>query len=402
MTLSFPHNSRNPASRPAPAKTGPAAARENAPAKKKPPEPPRPQDETASDDAPDLGLFPRRIKSTEIIYTTSQLAVMVETGINLSAALSSIAEQEENPTLKAVLTDLKQRVEQGEDFSVALARHPKHFDKIYVALIKASEQTGALPEMLESISEYQRAQLETRQKVQGAMAYPAVMLVIAVGVTTFLLTFVLPKFTPLFAKKGVKLPLPTVMLMALSDAIVGYWPFWIVGIVAAVVGFVLFRRTAAGRQTLDWIFINLPLVGGVFRKVILSRSLRTLGTMVSSGVSMLDALRLSAEVSGNYFYQQAWLATVDTVIEGNRVCDSLATSPLFPKSLLQMLRAGEETGKLEHVLKKVSSHYDKEVDMSIKSTVTLLEPLMITVMGALVGGIALSMLLPIFSLSRKG
>jgi type II secretory pathway component PulF len=225
MTLSFPHNSRNPASRPAPAKTGAAAPRESAPAKKKPPETPRPAEETAGEDAPDLGLFPRRIKSTEIIYTTSQLAVMVETGINLSAALNSIAEQEENPTLKAVLTDLKQRVEQGEDFSVALARHPKHFDKIYIALIKASEQTGALAEMLESISEYQRAQLETRQKVQGAMAYPAVMFVIAIGVTTFLLTFVLPKFTPLFAKKGVKLPLPTVVLMALSDAIVGYWPF---------------------------------------------------------------------------------------------------------------------------------------------------------------------------------
>lgn len=352
--------------------------------------------------AGDGDLFPRRVRKADIIYAASQLAIMVETGITLSAALTSIAEQEENPTLQAVLLDLKQRVENGEDFSAALAHHPKHFDRTFVAMIRASEQIGTLGEMLEQVSEYMRKEQETRNKVRAAMAYPAVMAVVAVGVTIFLLTYILPKFTPLFERKGVKLPLPTVVVMRASHVLLDYWYFWLAGVVALTAAYLFGRRTEQGRRILDACKIRLPVLGPMFRKVTISRSIRTLGTMIRSGVSMLDAIALTADVSGNYYYEQAWRHVQDEITRGSQVCEALRNNPLFPRTLVQMIGAGEETGRLDDVLTKVSNYYDREVETSLKAATSMIEPAMITVMGVVVGGIGMGLLLPIFSLSRGG
>jgi type IV pilus assembly protein PilC len=192
----------------------------------------------------------------------------------------------------------------------------------------------------------------------------------------------------------------TVLLMTTSNLLMDYWWAWLIGLVVAVVGFWFGRKTPVGRSIMDWLAINTPIIGPLVRKVILSRCVRTLGTMVESGVSMLDSLKLAAEVSSNVFYERAWLRALDQVTEGKSICDSLHGNSLFPGSLVQMIAAGEDTGKLDHVLRKVSAHYDKEVDIAIKSATTMLEPLMITVMGVVVGGIAMGLLLPIFSLSR--
>jgi type IV pilus assembly protein PilC len=345
-------------------------------------------------------ILPQGIRPTEIIYATSQLAVMVDTGINLSVALESIAQQESNRTLKQVLTDLRNQVESGEDFSSALARHPKHFDRTYISLIKASEHTGTLGPMLDTIAEYQRKQLETRQKVRAAMAYPAVMLVLAIGVTIFLLTYVMPKFQPLFQRKGMKLPVMTRVLMAASHILIDYWYLWALAAIVGVIAFVVARRTEEGRRFFDWLKISVPLLGPLNRKVILSRSVRTLGTMVAAGVSMLDCIRLAAEVAGNYYYEQVWLGVLDKITQGDRIADSLRGNPLFPPTLVQMINSGEETAKLDAVLAKVSVYYDREVETSIKATTSLIEPLLIVVMGSVVGSIAMGLLLPIFSLSR--
>ncbi|HMC11673.1 MAG TPA: type II secretion system F family protein [Pirellulaceae bacterium] len=346
-------------------------------------------------------LMPSRIRQADVIFTTSQLAVMVDTGITLSAALSSIAQQETNPALRRVLLDLKSGVESGEDFSTALSRHPQQFDRTFVSLIKASEQTGTMGEMLETVSIYLRSQLETRQKIRAAMAYPAVMAVIAVGVTIFLLTYILPKFEPLFSRKGVKLPAATVFMMTASNALLDYWPFWVAGSITAVLTFVFGRKTEPGRKILDWLKINLPVIGTMSRKITLSRGIRTLGTMVASGVSMLEAIRLTAEVSSNWYYEQAWLRVLDLVTQGQRISESLEEERgLFPPTLIQMIDAGEETGKLDVVLNKVSTFYDKEVETSLKATTSMIEPLMICGMGVIVGGIALGLLMPIFQLSR--
>jgi type IV pilus assembly protein PilC len=348
-----------------------------------------------------VSLLPRRVKQSDIIYATSQLAVMVDTGITLSAALDSIAEHEQNPTLKSVLLDLKVRVESGEDFSTALARYPWHFDKTYVSLIRSSEQTGTMAEMLETVSGYLRSQLETRQKIRAALAYPSVMAVLAVGVTIFLLTYILPKFEPLFTRKGVKLPKPTIAMMAASDLLLDYWYAWLALAIALFLTWFFGRRTEPGRKILDWLQINIPIVGPMSRKVTISRSIRTLGTMVASGVSMLDAIRLTAEVSSNWYYEQAWLRVLAQITEGHRIADALkAETSLFPSTLVQMIGAGEETGKLEKVLNKVSTFYDREVETSLKATMSMIEPLMICAMGFIVGGIALGLLMPIFSLSR--
>jgi type IV pilus assembly protein PilC len=348
-----------------------------------------------------LELMPRRIRQTEIIFTTNQLAVMVDTGITLSSALGSIADQETNPPLKRLLLDLKVAVESGDDFSVALSRHPQYFDRTYISLIKASEQTGTLGTMLETVATYLRSQLETRQKIRAAMAYPSVMAVLAVGVTVFLLTFILPKFEPLFSRKGIKLPKITVMMMSASDALLDYWQFWLAAAIALVLTYAFGRNSEPGRKILDWLKIHVPIIGTMSRKVTLSRSVRTLGTMVASGVSVLEAIRLTAEVASNWYYEQAWLRVLDRVTEGQRIAQSLEDERhLFPPTLIQMIGAGEETGKLDIVLGKVSSFYDREVETSLKATTSMIEPLMICAMGVIVGTIALGLLMPIFQLSR--
>lgn len=349
-----------------------------------------------------LALWPRGIRKSDIIYCTSQLAIMVDTGITLSAAIGSIAEQEDNPTFRALLKDLKNRVEGGEDFSSALANHPKHFDKTFISMVKASEHTGTLGEMLERVALYMRSELETRAKVRAALAYPGVMAALAVVVTIFLLTYVMPKFTPLFERKNMKLPTPTVVMLALSHALIDYWWAWVLGGIALSLTYWFGRKTEPGRKIIDWLKINTPVIGTMFRKVTISRSVRTLGTMIQSGVSMLDAIRLTSEVSGNIYYEQSWNRVLDQITQGNRICEALQGDPLFPKTLVQMIASGEETGKLDFVLQKVSVYYDREVEMSLKTATSMIEPIMITVMGMVVGGIGLGLMLPIFQLSRGG
>jgi type IV pilus assembly protein PilC len=345
-------------------------------------------------------LLSRRISKRDIIYITNQLAVMVDTGITLSTALEGILKQEKNPALRRVLLDLKSSVEGGDDFSSALVRYPKLFDKTYVALVRASEATGTLGPMLERIANYLRKELETRGKVRSALAYPMVMLFVAIVVTFFLLIYVLPQFTPLFNRQGIKLPVSTVIMMHLSDMLIHHWPWFLVGAIATIVGLVFAKRTPHGTQAWHWLKINFPIIGPMVRKVAISRSVRTLGSMVAAGVPVLDALRLCADVSNNFYYERMWMHVIEQVTSGKQICEGLADNPLFPPMLVQMISTGEATGKLDRVLEKVSIYYDQEVDASIKTTTSLIEPIMISVMGVVVGGIAMSLMLPIFSLSR--
>lgn len=349
----------------------------------------------------DAPLLPRRVTKQELIYVTAQLAIMVETGVTLSAALGGIVQQEENSTLRKVLAALKNDVENGENFSDALAKHPRLFDRTYITLIKASEATGALGAMLERIAVYLRKELETRGKVRAAMAYPTVMLVIAVAVTIFLLTYILPKFTPLFKSRGTKLPGPTLLMMNLSDGLLHYWWAWLALAAGLIAGFIFLKRTENGRTTLDWLKINAPLFGPLMRKVTISRSVRTLGAMLGSGVPMLESIRLAAEVSGNVHYERLWNTVLDEVTGGRRICEVLQRSTLFPRVLVQMIACGEETAKLDMVLERVSGYYDQEVETSIKATTSMIEPIMISVMGVVVGTIGLALMLPIFSLSKQ-
>jgi type IV pilus assembly protein PilC len=210
----------------------------------------------------------------------------------------------------------------------------------------------------------------------------------------------MPRFTPMFESRGELLPKPTRVMMAISAQLIDHWKWWAAGLVVALVAIVRGKRTEIGGRVMDWLKIHIPIIGPVIRKVILSRSIRTLGTMMASGVSVLEAIRLSADVSGNYYYLRIWNQVLDRVTSGSRIHEVLAGEPLFPGVLVQMIRSGEDSGKLDVVLEKVSAYYDNEVDLSIKSATSLIEPLLILVMGVVVGTIGLSILLPIFSLSR--
>ncbi len=351
----------------------------------------------------DLGesLFGGRISKREIVFITTQLAIMVDTGITLSSALDGLLAQEKNQKLRRVLGDLKRDVEGGSDFSSALEKHPQYFDRTYIALVRASEASGQLGEMLERIAEYLRRNLENRAKVRASMAYPAVICVLAIAVTIFLLTFVMPKFTPLFSRQGMDLPKMTVFMMHLSKTLTEYWYAWIGGTIASVTGLVWWLRTEQGHRAWDATLIRLPILGPLFRKIILSRSISTLGTMIAAGVSTLEALRLCGESAGNSLYRDLWNDVRERVTTGQQICESLAIHPLVPPTLVQMISSGEQSGRLDQVLLKVSSFYDREVETQLKTATSLIEPVMIGLMGLIVGTIALSLLLPIFSLSRK-
>jgi type IV pilus assembly protein PilC len=346
-------------------------------------------------------LFPSRISRQDLIYLTAQLAIMVDTGITLSAAFAGIIEQEKNSALRKVLQGLKESVESGEDFSAALARYPKLFDNTYISLVKASEATGTLGTMLERIATYLRKEMDTFNKVRGAMAYPMIMMVLAAGVTLFLLTYVMPKFMPLFKLRQTQLPAATLVLMSVSDVLINYWYLLLAGAAAIVGGFLYGRRTPAGRRILDWIKINSPVVGTMFRKVTISRSIRTLGTLLANGVPVIEAIKLAQAVAGNYYYEMIWQKVQEEVTGGKRICEVLRSTTLFPNVLVQMISAGEEAAKLDLVLEKVSTYYDSEVETTLKATTSLIEPLMIAMMGVVVGTIGLALMLPIFNLSRQ-
>jgi type IV pilus assembly protein PilC len=352
------------------------------------------------DTGQELTLIPRRISRKEILYATSELAVMVDTGITLSAALGNIIEQAHNPSLVQVLKDLKAAVESGEDFSNALARYPKLFDKTFVQLVKASEASGSMGTMLDRIVEQGRKDLDSEGKVRSAMAYPMVMLVASVAASIFLLTYVFPKFTPIFRGKGITLPMPTRIMIALSDALTGYWYLLLAVLVLCVAAWAWFRRSAWGQRLSDAMKLNAPVVGRMFRQAAISRSIRTLSTTISSGVPMLQAIRLSGQVSGNTLFESDWDKVADGVNEGRQIHECMQTMDRFPRSLVQMIASGEKTGRLGNVLIRLSDFYDRELENAIKTTTTMIEPIMVCFMGLVVGSIAMALLLPIFTLSR--
>lgn len=360
-------------------------------------------DEQSSAKAPSTGVTIRkRIKRSEIMYITHQLAVLTDSGVPLADTLASLSEQASNPALADVLQRIHGHVEGGEDLSVALARYPRYFDNTYVNLIKASEASGTLAHMLDRIAVQMRAELETRQRVTGALLYPASMMVMCVGVCVFLLIYVFPKLTPMFATKQMAVPTPTKVLMTLSDTLINYWYLWLLGLAVVVGGSIYARAQPWGRRALDWFLLSCPILGPMMRKVALGRSMRTLATTINAGVPVLEALELSGAVSGNSLYEQFWLEVCEQVTTGKQIHETLDDTTMIPPTVRQMIASGEATGKLGGILNKVSDYYETEIKNAIKSATSLIEPLMVFAMGGVIGTLALAMLLPIFKLSGSG
>jgi type IV pilus assembly protein PilC len=330
---------------------------------------------------------------------TSQLAVMIRAGISLRAAIEGISEQATNPKFKAMLIQMKKDVESGKQFSDALMRYPKVFSPLYVNMVKASELSGGFAKMLDRIAGYLTDQIETAAMVKGAMIYPGIIGTLAVGTTVFLLTFVLPRFMVIFQGKEQALPAPTRLLLALSNFMRGYWYLCILGVGAGSWGFVMMIRTEWGGIWWDKVKLSVPLFKKLFRALYISRSLHTMGQLINAGVPILDTLGITAEISGNSIYKRMWRSVYTAVKQGKKISTPLSKSPLLPRSVVQMIGAGEESGKLGEVLDEVSEYYSRELRAVIKGVTAMIEPLMIVLMGSIVGFIAMSIILPIFKLS---
>ena len=336
----------------------------------------------------------------DVANFTNQLAVMIKAGISIRAALDAIAEQTENPKFKDILNQIKKDVESGKPFSEALARFPKTFSPLYINMVKASELSGSFGHMLERIVEYLNAQLETRQMVVGAMVYPCIIFFMAMGTTTFLLLFVVPQFVQIFHGHESILPVPTKVLLFLSAIMRSYWYLFLLALAGAGWSFFTMTHTQWGRLWWDKTKLTLPLVKRMFRALYITRSLHTMGELVNAGVPMLDTLAITADIAGNQLYRRMWRAVYASVKQGKKISHSLQKSPLLPRAVVQMISAGEESGKLGETLDNVSKFYNKELKATIKAVTSMIEPLMIICMGGVVGFIAMSIILPIFKMSQ--
>ena len=335
----------------------------------------------------------------DVMSFTNQLAVMIKAGINIRNAIGGIAEQVENRRFRKMIEQLKTDVESGKPFSEALSRYPKTFSPLYINMVKASELSGNFGHMLERITMYLSQQVETRSMVRGAMVYPAIIGTMAVVTTVFLLTFVLPRFTVLFKGKDSLLPAPTKALVAVSDFMRNDW-YVIVGfLVAAVWGIIMALRTEKGRYYWDWLQLRIPLLKRMLRAMYITRGLHTMGELVNAGVPMLEVLSITAEVSGNVHYKNMWRAVHQSVKQGLKICQPLQKQGMLPRNVIQMISAGEESGKLGEVLRDIAEFYAKELKSTIKTVTAMIEPIMIVAMGGVVGFIAMSIILPIFKMS---
>jgi type IV pilus assembly protein PilC len=335
-----------------------------------------------------------------VLDFTTQLAVMVRAGINLRAALEGIAEQTQHAGFKKVLLQVKQDVESGRQFSEAIAKHPKLFNPLYQNMVKASEMSGSFSKMLDRIAAYIAQQIETQKMVVGAAIYPGIIGTLAVGVTIFLLTFVLPRFGAVFEGKEDVLPWATKFLMGLSKFMVANWYILAAIAFVAIGALYAFLRTEVGQFWFDRVKLSVPVVKTMFRSLYISRSLQTMGQLINAGVPMLDTLSITSDIAGNSQFRGLWKKIHGAVKQGKKITTVLAKDNVLPRAVVQMIAAGEESGKLGEVLDEISGFYQKQLKDQIKAVTSLIEPIMILLMGSVVGFIAMAVILPIFKMSQ--
>ncbi len=341
-----------------------------------------------------------KIKRSEVITFSHQLAVMVDTGVPISEALECAAQQTDNEAFRATLKDVSDQVQAGNDLSSALRSHPKIFPVVMTSLIRASEISGTMGTMLDRVSGYLSKEMQTAKKIKGALTYPAFMLGMVVLVTTFLLIFVLPKFAGIYQARDTALPLPTQMLLGMSGNLMTYWHLWLGSIIMTVAGIYFVLGTPGGQRMLDYLKIYTPIIGPLFNKLYLTRSCRTMGTMVTAGVPVLDMIQIVREVTNNALYEDLWDDTDNRLRQGAQLSDSLFDSPLIPRSVAQMVYSGERSGRIGDVMERIAEYTETEFDNQIKTTTSMIEPAMTAAMGAIIGFVAIAMLLPIFSIGK--
>ncbi len=351
-----------------------------------------------------------KIKQSDLILFTTQLAVMLDSGVVLSDALDAITEQAEYGAFKTIIMDVSEMVKAGENFSKALAKFPKTFSPMFTSMVRASEASGKMPDMLQVLSGYLTFEVDTRKRIKGALTYPFIMALMAVAATGTLMFFVLPRFMKIYESRGAALPKLTQMLVGLSRTLGDFQVMTIIVTALILMSMALYywAGTITGRRVIDFVKIHTPVLGTMFIDMVVTRSMRIMATMVNTGVNLLDAIEVMQGSCENYYFQELWAGTDKKIRDGYQLSEAIQISmgggqtgqtQLIAPGVIQMLRAGEKSGKLGEVCDKISVFYEKKLEASIKSVMALIEPLMITILGAIIGTIAIALLLPVFRIS---
>jgi type IV pilus assembly protein PilC len=341
------------------------------------------------------------IRKVDISRFTRQFATMISAGLPMVQCLEILASQMESPEFRKIINEVKESVQSGSTLSEAMSRHKKAFDELYVNMVEAGEVGGALDTILVRLATYREKADKLIRKVKGALVYPVVVMIVAVGVTFAMLRFIVPVFAKMFAGLGAELPAPTKMVLSISQFLQSNTITMIIGLAGLIVAYRLFVRKPAGRLAVDKLKLRMPLLGDLIRKSAISRFTRTLSTLLSSGVSILDALNITARTSGNMVLQNAIRGAMISIAEGETITSPLKDSGVFPPMVTQMISVGEKTGGLDEMLSKIADFYDEEVDASVAALTSIIEPVIIVFMGAMIGAILIAMYLPMFDIIGK-
>ncbi|HYH78550.1 MAG TPA: type II secretion system F family protein [Longimicrobium sp.] len=338
------------------------------------------------------------IKTREVVIFTRQFSTMINSGLPLVQSLTILAEQTENKYFQKVISKVLLDIQAGQTLADSLRRHPKVFTDLYVNMVAAGEAGGILDVILMRLAVFLEKNDALARKIKGAMVYPAVMLIVVVLCTTILLWKVVPVFAGMFTGAGLALPLPTRVVLALSNFLQNYMWLLVLAVIAIVIAVRQYYKTSSGRLQIDTLLLKMPVLGNLLRKSAVSRFTRTLGTLVSSGVSILDGLQITARTAGNRVVHDAVMKSRASIAGGATISDPLKESGVFPPMVVQMINVGEQTGGLDEMLSKIADFYDDEVDAAVSALTSILEPIMIVVMGVVIGGIVVAMYLPMFDM----
>ena len=345
-----------------------------------------------------LSMGGPRVKTRDIVIFTRQFATMINAGLPLVQSLNILAAQTENKTLAEVTRAVVYDVESGNTLADAFSKHPKAFSQLYVNMVAAGEAGGILDTILLRLATFLEKNDALVRKVKGAMIYPGVIMTVAGGAITVLLVFVIPTFQNMFASANLELPLPTRIVIGMSNFLIGYWWAILLGIGGIIFAIRSYYATAPGRLQIDSMMLKAPVLGDVIRKSAVSRFTRTLGTLVSSGVSILEGLEITAKTAGNQVVHDAVMMSRQSIAGGETIAAPLEKSKVFPPMVISMIAVGEQTGGLDEMLSKIADFYDEEVDVAVSALVSLMEPAMIVLLGVIVGGMVIAMYLPIFDM----
>lgn len=345
--------------------------------------------------------FGTGVKKIDISRFTRQFATMISAGLPMVQCLDILSNQMESPEFRKIINQVKESVQSGSTLSEALGKHKKVFDDLYVNMVEAGEVGGALDTILIRLAQYREKADKLIRKVKGALVYPVVVMIVAIGVTFAMLRFIVPVFAKMFGGLGAELPAPTQFVLNISNFLQGNTYLIILAIVALAVAYKLFVRRPAGRLLVDKAKLRMPLLGDLIRKSSISRFTRTLSTLLSSGVSILDALNITAKTSGNMVLQNAIKQSMLSIAEGETITAPLKDSGVFPPMVTQMISVGEKTGGLDDMLSKIADFYDEEVDAAVAALTSIIEPVIIVFMGGMIGAILIAMYLPMFDIVGK-